>query len=161
MAEQKQPPRASLPSASPKTDVQAPIPIQIVAPAPESSQISFEFIIFNLKIISQVGKNEKLAIYENKLYIDRSYYFQGLRRFFSGDTRTGVATFISTLVKDSRTLCKTLKNGDKEKHKELLADLSRAENGVRNLETTYADDDVMVGSLRMIEKNIENTLSEN
>ena len=94
-----------------------------------------------LKLLSRVCENEKL-VYDastNSINIDSRYYFQGIRRWYSNDTRDYTLLFIEKIINSILFFLKT----NNESHEQCLTLkklLIISKVGIENLCITYKDD---------------------
>jgi hypothetical protein len=65
-------------------------------------------VILNLKIMTEVKKNDKLTFTDNILNIDRENIFQAFRRWYNGDSRTKSLEYINTIFESAFSLANTL-----------------------------------------------------
>lgn len=114
-------------------------------------------LMTNLKLLSYVKEQDKLARTENKMEIDNRYYLQGVRRWMNGDSRDITLHFIEKIVKSadsiSENLAKSKNPDDKYNLKLLTEDLISSKSGLNNLKITYNDDKLFISTIdNLIEK---------
>ena len=105
-----------------------------------------DIIITNLKIISIVQINEKLAIKKGHLVIDRDSNIQSIKRWFNRDSRDMVLNFIKDLLKNICNAFNKIKSMEQSDYLwnlgRILIEMDSIEAGFNNLKTTYSDDPV-------------------
>ena len=114
-------------------------------------------LMTNLKLLSYVKEQDKLAKTENKMEIDNRYYLQGVRRWYNGDSRDLTLHFIEKIVKSadsiSEDLAKSKNSDDKYNLKLLTEDLISSKSGLNNLKITYNEDKLFISTIdNLIEK---------
>lgn len=127
----------------------------------ESEQIqeeflSYDFLLINLKLLSNLGKDEKLLNNFGSLDIDNRY-LPTFRRWFTSDSRANTYEMLKKIINSadyhSELLIKQLmddkKNNTDVKHKLdiLTSDIIGAQTGFRNLIITYRDDEAFLSKL--------------
>ena len=65
---------------------------------------SFELIIRNLKILTNIKPNDKLIKHGDTIKIDAPYLYQGLSRYWNGDSRKSSLEHIENLIEESFTM---------------------------------------------------------
>lgn len=122
----------------------------------DEDMFSYEDLLANLKLLSQVKKDFKLSISPSgNLIIDTRYFFPSVQRRFSGDGREKTCDVLKKIIKSSdyhsEYLISNLKDpADSDvRHKLqiLTEDIIAARSGFRNLIITYRDDDVFLAKL--------------
>lgn len=111
----------------------------------QNDTINVGDLLENLKVIGNIKENDKIAIYENKMYIDQRYYFQGIRRMLYKDSRDETIKFINkilNLAKCYHDQLVTLVNyTETDNYKSLINNLTECKTGLSNLKITYANDE--------------------
>lgn len=104
-------------------------------------------IVINLKILSMVKENQKLCVNNGTLTVetDNKSLLVSLKRWMNGHNRTNTMNFLKNLVSTSISL-----NDQK-----LIEPLKEALLGLNALAITYANDTVVVATIRVLEKKIK------
>ena len=64
----------------------------------DNKDTEFELIVRNLKIISNIKPNDKLVKHGDTIKIDTPYIYQGISRYWNGDSRKDSLSHIEELV---------------------------------------------------------------
>jgi len=132
----------------------------------EDNKINLNDLILDLKIISKIKPNNKLIIENNKIYIDDSYYFTSILRYFNNQNRNSSIEYIEKLnenleieINDIIINKKNENNILKDNPSNILVnlshDLTQAVNGLKNLILTYSNDNFLISKIEMINYNFE------
>jgi hypothetical protein len=132
----------------------------------EDNKINLNDLILDLKIISKIKPNNKLIIENNKIYIDDSYYFASILRYFYNQNRNSSIEYIEKLnenleieINDIIINKKNENNILKDNPSNILVnlshDLTQAVNGLKNLILTYSNDNFLISKIEMINYNFE------
>lgn len=122
----------------------------------DEDMFSYEDLLANLKLLSQVKKDFKLSISPSgNLIIDTRYFFPSVQRRFSGDGREKTCDVLKKIIKSSdyhseyliSNLNEPEDNDVRHKLQILTEDIIAARSGFRNLIITYRDDDVFLAKL--------------
>ena len=116
--------------------------------------LSYEDLLTNLKLLSQLKKDQKLLDNSGNLDIDNRN-IQALRRFFTSDGRDRTHELLTKIINSSNyhseCLMKSLisqENPDvRHRLQVLTADLSASRTGFRNLIITYREDESFLSKL--------------
>lgn len=120
----------------------------------DTKYFSFEELIINLKLLSQLKKDEKLISDKGNLDIDNRYA-QSFRRWITGDGRDTTYDMLKKINKSANFHSENYINLLKEKNNEdvrhnlevLTRDLISSRTGFRNLLITYRDDESFLSKL--------------
>lgn len=133
-------------------------PLDTIMQSPSHKVVTeiFDFIELrkNLKLLSRINENDKLTIINGIINIDQRYYFQGLRRWYTNDSRDLTKKFIEKLIRSTEYYIRNLKDVDDLKH--LSKSLLISKIGIENLCITYNDDKNFTSILSI---NIEQFMS--
>ena len=142
-------------------------------------EFTYEEVIINLKLISEIQINDKLRIYGNNIDID-SRYIKSIMRIFYGDGRANTVKFINMLInyaiKYSNNLIQIINSENNEnpelKHNKhqlnvLTTSLNTSLNGLNKIKITYQNDNVFIANIELIsdkirvivDNNMNNTLT--
>lgn len=119
-------------------------------------KVSYDDLLFELKLLSKIKKSDKLITSGDKLGIDAGGLLQPVIRAYYGESRNSTMDRIERLsdnifdflksalkdVNDNRGLVKNIhqKNNVNEQLKQLWLEMSAAVKGLENLKITYEDD---------------------
>lgn len=141
-------------------------------------------VFINLKILSNIKEYDKLISYSDEpLEIDKPTYFQGVRRWWTGQSRKDIVSSLKDfLYKDTFTLIdetleseiahKEKENYFRESNNDILhkfsTELTNTVSGLSNLKITYMDDitfkseiDVIIGDILFRIEKIKDVLTIN
>lgn len=141
----------------------------------------FDNIMFELKLVSKIKKDDKLTTSGEKLGIDSGGALQPLWRSYYGESRTATLTKLEKLcddiyeylneaiskVKNSPTLAQTThqKNNVNQQLKSMWLQLSGTIKGMENLKVTYNNDasvesglDICIDKIKGYIQDIDNNL---
>jgi len=76
---------------------------------------TFELIIRNLKILANIKPNDKLVKHGDTIKIDRPYLYQGMSRYWNGDSRKSSLQHIENLIEESFTMIDLIYGDEIEK----------------------------------------------
>lgn len=119
-------------------------------------KVSYDDIIFELKLLSKIKKSNKLLTSGDKLAIDTGGLLQPVIRSYYGESRNStmdrieiicnnIFSFLENALKDvndNRGLVKNIhqKNNVNEQLKQIWLEMSVAVKGLENLKITYEND---------------------
>ena len=136
--------------------------------------------LLNLKILSEVNKNEKINVMDENIEID-SGFLQGARRWYYSQDRTTTLNCIENIIDETflitdNILSQEVNKGklltgnefyDKQCHNELfendnssklqnfLIDMSKVGKGLDNLKQTYISDILIVSRIDIIKDRLD------
>ena len=145
-----------------------------------SDNIQQQPMLENLNILSTIEIGDKISWYENKFFVYKWDYYQGLRRWWYSDSRsisiTKLEEFIEEVFKTiDETISKeipnsnpnsyyirnknskksyTLKDETKENIKSILEAVLKSQSGIQNLKQTYDSDLAVCSTLDIIIEKI-------
>jgi len=146
----------------------------------ESSDNIQEPMLENLNILSTIETGDKISWYEDKFFVYKWDYYQGLRRWWNSDSRsisiTKLEEFIEEVFKTIDDIISkeipnsnpnsyyirnkntkksnTLKDETKEYIKSLLEAIMKSQSGIQNLKQTYDSDLAICSTLDIIIEKI-------
>ena len=144
-------------------------------------KINYDDLLFELKLLSKIKKNDKLITSSDKLGIDAGGLLQPIIRSYYGDSRSATMNRIDKLcenififiesslkeINDNKKLLKNIqnKNNITQQLKQLWLEMSGAVKGLYNLKITYENDasiesqiDVCIDKLKGYIDDITNCL---
>ena len=126
--------------------------------------------ILNLKILSNIKKNDKLITNNNILEIDNPNILQGINRWYYNENRTLTIKKLNEICENTFKITEHIINKEKEnKIKDnvkilqynnneifqiLILEMSNALNGLTNLKSTYARDISISSQIEILKKKI-------
>jgi len=127
----------------------------------EEKKTNIDSILTNLQVISSINKYEKLILKNSwELDVDKRY-FQGFRRYFSGDSRDAILNFLSKMFSSIDNEIDFLITTYKFTSSDVLHDyvtntlhdfyinIINAKKGILNLIETYNDDVAVKSKLEL------------
>ncbi len=102
-----------------------------------------------LQLISSINEGDKLTFSGDNINIDKRYYFQGLRRWYTSDSRDLTKNFINKILKSSEYY---YSHNNKLDLQNLNNSLIISKIGIQNLILTYNEDKSFVSDMKI---NIE------
>lgn len=132
----------------------------------EYENLTYEEIQTNLRLLSDLIQHEKIHVSSDrkKMIVDNRYDVMGLRRKWSGDSRTKTLEFIKHIYAQTEELCNnivTLVN-NREKPKEnteklinIYGLIQASNKGLDRLNMTYANDKFFTAMVATIKKGNE------
>lgn len=115
-----------------------------------------------LKVIAQIKENDKISVDNGTIRIDPPTHMQSFRRFLYGDNRDRSLTLVQEVINCMISRIQHHNHTD-EDHPSYHARLSKrglealiqATKGLKNLETTYADDARTISVIQQLLEDIE------
>lgn len=110
------------------------------------NMMSVDDLVINLKVIASTQVNEKLCVTPcNKYLVRDERRFQFLLRYFSGDSRLRVITFIEKLLNTLEEKLECLdETNEIWRYDRLIESLNQVLLGLENLKATYRDDRIVL-----------------
>tara|TARA_Y100000389_G_C17335982_1_gene450666 strand:- start:274 stop:744 length:471 start_codon:yes stop_codon:yes gene_type:complete len=138
-----------------------------------------EQILLNLRVISKLNPQDKLDIWDSKLYIINPKFGNSFRRFITRQNREVSIDFISKLINSCIEFSNALINSKINENssqstdflkdyddniawknkcdlKDLFEELVKSKNGLENFKITYNEDATIVSQIEVIINNINN-----
>jgi len=122
-------------------------------------------LLFNLNVLSSLKKHDRLKCHQNLISIDDRWPFQGIYRWWSGDSKDMVTRFMfdmmSELVLRIKTLTIQPRSVDEDRViKKFATILPQARKGVMNLKFYTYDDNLTKTKFGLILDKIDDILFE-
>jgi hypothetical protein len=137
-------------------------------------------LLENLTILSTIENGDKISWYEDKFFVYKWDYYQGLRRWWNSETRNNSITKLEEFIEDvfktidsvisseipnsnpnsyyirnkNNKKSYTLKEETKELIKTLIEGLLKSQGGIQNLKHTYDSDLPICSTLDIIIEKI-------
>ena len=133
---------------------------EVPAEIESSTNLSFDDIQINLRLLCDIKENEKLMIDDKYITIDQRI-LQSIRRQMSADSRTKTLAFIDNIINDTQHFCMKLlhknhmcQKEDNEKLTQIQTLLNGSLIGLSRLALTYASDKLSRAKIETIQSNI-------
>ena len=127
--------------------------------------------ILNLKIISSLNKDDKLAINDNEIFIEANDFSQAIRRWWNSQSRSQSLDQIESVINDSFNITDVIfeeESNNMEIREEnesfreenssvlqrYLIELKGVNRGLDNLKLTYNDDVTIISRINILQERI-------
>jgi len=120
-------------------------------------KMSFDDISARLKFISQISENEKINV-QTRQIVPNSWWTTVVRTL-RGETRYLSYQFVSSAVHDSFVWLDLYMHDSPVLAHQIVDDLRKVVYGIKNLQTTYSSDRMLVSQLVTLNQLIETKLS--
>lgn len=114
--------------------------------------MSGDDLIISLKIVSQIKEGQKVCIHNGNLYLEANSrsLWTSIRRWLGGDNRQNTVNYIRNLLNNTMLT----------KSRRVIEPLRDSLKGLNSLQVTYANDAVVVATLRHMEEKVKEYISE-
>lgn len=138
-------------------------------------------ILVNLRVISKIKPQDKIDVWDARIYVVTPTYLRSLKRLLCRQNRQTSIDFIRKIINDSIEFSNALMNAKRQEHnsttqsksfvteyndniswsnecnlRDLFEELTKCKNGLENLKVTYDDDATSVSQIEVISNNINN-----
>jgi hypothetical protein len=122
-----------------------------------------DYLLFNLNVLSSLKKFDRLKCSDGLISIDDRWPFQGIYRWWSGDSKDGVTMFLFDMMAELGVRIRQLaihpRGADEERLiKKFATILPQARNGVMNLKYYTYDDNLTKTKFGLILDKIDDIL---
>lgn len=139
-------------------------------------------ILINLRVLSKIKPQDKIDVWDSKLYVTTPTFLRSLKRMICRQNRQSSIDFIKKLIGDSIEFSNALMNAKKQDQKnsgksglnflsdyndniawtnecnlkDLFEELTKTRSGLENLKVTYDDDATAISQIEVLVNNIDN-----
>ena len=141
----------------------------------ESAILSLDQLLLNLKIIANIKEYDKLIVDDTtkQLTIDKPYVFQGILRYFNGNTREQSINYIEDIIQKIFVITDDLlqletssshkvnfADDTKSIYQNIVLHLNQSIGGLQNLKITYLADISSTSRIQLIIEKIQNRIQK-
>ena len=133
-----------------------------------------ENCLLNLKIIAKLEENDKLITTDELLKIDKPIIFQGIRRWYTQESREVTMNKLNNIYTCSFNITDNILRNEKNLEEDetnlddsnsqifqkFIIELTNSLRGIDNLKTTYKEDVPMISQLDMISSKLNTRLEK-
>lgn len=123
--------------------------------------MEYDDTISKLKFITKIKKGDKINIKNMSIYPD-GFLTKILRTFISVDNRSNTFMFLKSTILQSFNLLQNLlsKTSNKNMSINIIEDIKRSKEGIKNLKVTYSSDIMLCCQLDFLLEEIDTKLLE-
>lgn len=138
-------------------------------------------ILINLRVLAKIKPQDKVDVWDSKIYVTTPTYFRSLKRIIFRQSRQASIDFIRKVISDSVEFSNALMNAKRQEFntqtksksfvteyndniawsnecnlRDLFEELTKSKTGLGNLKVTYTEDATAVSQIEVISNSISN-----